>query len=97
MTSKKHFYCWYLGFTEVASCNEAERTREIVRHLVDYHETQADGVSKVTLTLADAGITVLDVHVERVLRKKLLFKVSHKLLYSIKNVVLSCQETILVH
>lgn len=73
---KKHFYCWYLGFTEVASCNEANTTRHIVRQLVDYHESsQADAVSKVTLTLADSGITILDVQVEQVQRKKLLFKV----------------------
>lgn len=73
--SKKHFYCWYLGFTEVPSCNEAEMTREIVRQLVDYHESQTDSVAKVTLTLADAGITIVDVQVEQVQRKKLLFKV----------------------
>lgn len=77
--SKKHFYCWYLGFTEVASCHESETTREIVRQLVDYHESQTDSASKVTLTLTDSGITILDVQIEQVQRKKLLFKVHLKL------------------
>lgn len=75
MSNKKHFYCWYLGFTEMPNCHESATTREIVRQLVAYHESQTDGVAKVTLTLADAGITILDVQVEQVQRKKLLFKV----------------------
>lgn len=81
MSNKKSFYCWYLGFTEVPGPHDSDTNAEIVTTLVNYHEQaklagNQEAISKVTLTLSESGLTIVDIEIQHF--KKKLFQKSQE-------------------
>ena len=80
MSSKKSFYCWYLGFTEAFGLQGQNRVYEVIQNILKYHQKNGKNhqnnpsnivsSSKVTLTLSDNHLSLVDSSVQRKLFKK---------------------------
>lgn len=62
MSTKKSFYCWYLGFTEAYGQQGQNKVYDLVKNLVDYenHESNAIPPSKITLHLSEKAMILID-------------------------------------
>lgn len=70
MSGKKSFYCWYLGFTEAFGLQGQNRVYEVIQNILKYHQNDSKNYqnnpgkivssSKVTLTLSDNHLTIVD-------------------------------------
>ncbi|RNA25269.1 zinc finger CCCH domain-containing 13 isoform X1 [Brachionus plicatilis] len=90
MSGKKSFYCWYLGFTEAFGLQGQSRVYEVIQNILKYHQNDSKNLnhgpsnivssSKVTLTLSDNHLTIID---NAVPSQRKLFKKSLPKAYSI--------------
>ncbi|CAF0704303.1 unnamed protein product [Brachionus calyciflorus] len=87
MISKKSFYCWYLGFTEAYGLQGQNRIYEVIQNILKYHQNEFNqntlsnivSRSKVTLTLSDHQLTIID---NTVAAPKKIFKKSNSQIIS---------------